>query len=373
MGGGYRFGQPWTPDVAAVAQQTRDTLHVVVAAVMPSHCTRVALVGLGDAGRHHARALQAFTDSRRAQLSAVCARDAGRLAATCRDLGIADRVQTFPDLGALLAADVCDAVILATPDGLHADQIVQCARAGRHVLVEKPLALHPADAARAVAAAHAQGIVLRVGYHLRHHAGHAALHARRHDLIGPLRSMYIRWAWPDPATAGWRARGEQARFWSLAALGTHAIDLACWFAAAPVQDVVALTEPPLHAGIDRAAEVTLRFPGGTLAHVSVAVTHRAVSRVLLCGDHGELEATGTLGARGDGEILLRRPRTAPQPLSFVAHDPYVAQLQSFLAAIDDHAAPPDRDHTPVIEDLLSNVDVLERIAAAQGSPPHAST
>jgi predicted dehydrogenase len=253
-------------------------------------------------------------------------------------------------------------VILATPDGIHAEQVERAARAGLHVLVEKPLALSKSDGERAVASARLSGVCLMVGYQLRHHAAHRLMVERIGELVGPLRSIFVKWAWPDPATEGWRAKGEGARFWSLAALGTHGIDLALWIAAAshgaPVvaTDVAALVEP--RDGRDRAAEVTMRL-GSMLAHVSVSVAHRAASRVLISGDAGELEAIGTLGARGDGELFHRAPRQPAMAIAFEATDPYAAQLRELVAR-----APRGFTADPT---LLGNLDVLDRIAAGNTS------
>ncbi|MDB4933879.1 MAG: Oxidoreductase domain protein [Labilithrix sp.] len=314
---------------------------------------RVGLVGTGDAGKHHARALTTVAGEGRLTWSAVCARDAKRLARFREELAVPESVATFGTLEALIDARACDAVILATPDGVHPEQVERAARAGLHVLVEKPLALTRSGGERAVAAARVSDVHLAVGYHLRHHAAHRTLLARTNELVGNVRTIFVRWAWPDPATDGWRAKGDGARFWSLAALGTHAIDLAMWLAREDhASDVAALLDPP--SGIDRGAEVTMRL-GSILAHVSVSVAHRAVSRVIVSGDAGELEATGTLGARGDGELWHRAPRQAPVAIAFEAENPYAAQVRDFLGrarapgTFSDDAS------------LLSNLDVLDRI------------
>lgn len=124
-----------------------------------------------------------------------------------------------------------------------------------------------------------------------------------------------------------------------------------WIAPPGPVRVAALTHPA--GGVDRAAEVSLAI-GDVFAHVSVSVEHRAVSRLLVSGDAGEIEAIGTLGARGDGELLHRALRTAPVSVPFDAENPYTAQLRDFVARIprgfvDDPS-------------LLANVDVLDRIA-----------
>jgi UDP-N-acetyl-2-amino-2-deoxyglucuronate dehydrogenase len=318
--------------------------------------TRVGLIGLGDAGRHHVRALVALEAQGLLLFSAVCAPDHTRLEKACVDLGISPQVPRFSALSEVLASDTCDALILATPDGLHAEQIIACAQQHVHVLVEKPLALTRAEGEQAVAAARAGGIVLQVGYQLRQHCGHQLVHAQRETLIGPLRHLSIHWAWPDPAKDGWRARGQAARFHSLAALGTHAIDLVLWFVDAAIDGVTALTVPA--QGRDRAAEVALRFENGILAQLSVSVTHRAKSRFLLVGQSGELECLSTLGARGEGEVWLRPLHEPAQLLPFGPQNPYRNQLQVFIDRVQSSVYNIDD-----IEASLINLSVLDRISA----------
>ena len=288
----------------------------------------MALVGLGDAGRHHARALKTIAAEQRLAWTAICARDPAKIATFRSELGVPDDVATFPTLDALLDARACDAVILATPDAIHAQQVERAARAGVHVLVEKPLASTLEEGALAVAAARESNVCLAVGYHLRHHAAHRAIVERLPSLVGELRSIWVKWAWPDLAMwiAGASAGGSE---------GSEAARVA------------AILEPP--TGIDRAAEVSFRW-GSALAHVSVSVVHRAVSRVLVSGDAGEVEAIGTLGARGDGELWHREPRKPPVAVAFEPSNPYAAQLRDFVSRaaagfVDDPA-------------LLANLDIL---------------
>jgi predicted dehydrogenase len=84
---------------------------------------RGGLVGTGDAARHHGRALSSLAAEGSLAWTAIAGRDAARLAE------------------ALIDARACDAVVFATPDGIHAEQVERAARAGLHVLVEKPVAI----------------------------------------------------------------------------------------------------------------------------------------------------------------------------------------------------------------------------------------
>lgn len=292
---------------------------------------RVGLVGIGDAGRHHARALLAVGgDTPDVRWSAVVARHPERLARFREELAVPDDVRAFASLDALLEAGCCDAVILATPDGLHAEQAAAALHRGVALLVEKPLALRPSEGERAVALARAANVRLQVGYHLRHHAAHRLALELLPTHAGTLRSVHVRWAWPDPARDGWRAGGLEARSWSLAALGTHGIDLALAAGGVPAPSALRVVglRSPAH-GTDEAAEVSFALASGALAHVSVSIAHRAESRVVWTGDAGELEARGTLGARGGGRLVARSPRGDEIPLTFEPQNPYEAQLRHF--------------------------------------------
>jgi len=313
---------------------------------------RVGLVGIGDAGKHHGRALATLATEAANDpdvvWAAVCGRDAGKLEKFRDEVSAPPSAAAVIGFDELIASRTCDAVILATPDELHAQQVARCAEAGLHVLVEKPLASRVADAARAIDACRAANVALRVGYHLRHHAGHRVVRERLGEL-GPIRHLDARWAWPDPAVDGWRAHGQGAAFWSLAALGTHAIDLILWLTGSEIVETRAILvgEP-----VDRAADVVLRLASGALAHVTTAVTHRAISRLSIVGERGELECLGTLGARGAGTITLRAGAELV-PVDFDVVDPYTAQLRDFAAA-----APRGFVEDPT---LLANVAVLAQL------------
>jgi predicted dehydrogenase len=327
---------------------------------------RVGLLGVGDAGAHHARALVAAHAEGFVTWSVVGARDIVKTAARCAEFSMpAEARVVSPD--ALLAGELCDAVIIATPDGLHREHAITALANGLHVLVETPLALTLIDANDLVAMARDKDRILQVGYHLRHHAGHELVQRDLAALVGNLKTIFIRWARPDFFTVdGSRAHADGGRWWSLATLGTHGVDLALGLAAAAVTDAVCVRNPQRE--IDRAAELSLRFANGTLAHISVSLEHRARTIVLLTGTDGEIECLGTLGAHGAGTIVHRtadsllgvllRPTAGERSLAFVAEDPYLRQLRAFAARcgegrmkIDAHA--------------ITNIELLDRITPQQ--------
>ena len=123
---------------------------------MSAPVVRVGVCGLGRGFLLTAPAL--LSDPRVALVAAAEPRPEAR-----------DRFETeiggraYPDIGALCGDPGVDLVYIASPHGLHAEQAIAAARAGKHVLVEKPMALDIADAARMIAACEAAGVWMIVG------------------------------------------------------------------------------------------------------------------------------------------------------------------------------------------------------------------
>lgn len=118
---------------------------------------RLAIVGAGWAGEHHVLGAREIPEE--VEVACLVDSDAGFLAAKSRELGVE---ATHADLAAALADPDIDAVSLCTPHALHCPQALEVAAAGKHVLVEKPMALSVAEATRMLAAAEANGVRLYV-------------------------------------------------------------------------------------------------------------------------------------------------------------------------------------------------------------------
>lgn len=127
---------------------------------------RIAIVGAGSRGVHCFGEL--IRQDPRAELVALCEPNHHRRAAAARILGL-DQVAFFDSLEALLAEDRPDAVVITTPDWLHADGAEMALRAGVNVLIDKPLATTVADCRRIIAAAEESGKLAMIGFNLRHH------------------------------------------------------------------------------------------------------------------------------------------------------------------------------------------------------------
>jgi myo-inositol 2-dehydrogenase/D-chiro-inositol 1-dehydrogenase len=109
---------------------------------------RIGIAGLGRLGKRHAEALAFRT--RHCQLVAACSPVADEREYAQQHLGVA---RLYEDFESFLTDPEMDAVVLVTPTSLHADQTIAALKAGKHVFVEKPLALNVADCERVLAVA----------------------------------------------------------------------------------------------------------------------------------------------------------------------------------------------------------------------------
>jgi predicted dehydrogenase len=144
----------------------------------------------------------------------------------------------FGSLGELTAAEDVDAVWITTPDPLHAPIALACLRAGKHVLVEKPMATSAADADELVDAAARNGLVLRVGCHQRFRPGYQDLRALvRGGSLGKVGFARAHYYAPFHAMGRqpteWRTRlRDSGGSWATKGLGSHLLDLMLWLTGA---------------------------------------------------------------------------------------------------------------------------------------------
>lgn len=124
---------------------------------------RIAIVGAGPWGLCHART---FAADPRARVSWICDRDPAILAGAHAAVPAARATERLADV---LAADDVDAVVIATPSRSHAELALAVLHAGRHLLIEKPMATTPEAAAQIVALAARAQRVVAVGHLLLHH------------------------------------------------------------------------------------------------------------------------------------------------------------------------------------------------------------
>ena len=303
---------------------------------------RVAVIGCGlIARRAH---LPAFVAAEEAELSAVVSGHIESARAAAAEFGEPRVLQTWQEA---VADPAIDAIDICTPNSLHAPIAIAAARAGKHVLVEKPMAVTLLEADAMIAAAREAGVVLMIAHTLRFVPIYEAIKLALSDgVIGePLtaRAIFMH-AGPDDywgAASDWFWREETAGGGSLLDLGIHMIDMLRWCIDRPVIEVAAMTARALKPTFaDDNAFVLMRFAGDVLASVQTSWTavpspdrqiaiHGTLGHVFM-----NLAATPPLTiqlADGAGERTMVPDLPAVSPLG----NPFV----HFLRCILDDAPP----------------------------------
>lgn len=168
-------------------------------------------------------------------------------------------------LSEALADQAIAGVSIATPAELHADHVTQALLAGKHVFVEKPLALHIADAERICSLAAQQNLKLMVGHLLQYHPIFATLRKMtRMKEFGQIRYVYS-----NRLSLG-KFRSEENVLWSFA---PHDISMILSLFDAEPTDVTAQGSSAFLPGIADLALAQMHFPSGGSAHVFASWMH----------------------------------------------------------------------------------------------------
>lgn len=230
---------------------------------------RFALVGCGRISANHFEALQRHTG--RAELVAVCDTDPQALAEAMARTGAAG----YDTLDALLAGSDADIVVLATPSGLHPQQAIRCAQAGRHVLSEKPMATKWDEGVAMVRACRDAGVKLFVVKQNRLNATLQQLKlAIDGGRFGRIHMVTVNVFWTRPQSyydaARWRGRWDLdgGAFMNQA---SHYVDMVDWLVG-PVDSVHAYTATQLrNIEAEDSGVMSLRLRSGGLASINVTM------------------------------------------------------------------------------------------------------
>jgi predicted dehydrogenase len=308
---------------------------------------RVGVIGTGHFGRFHALKLAA-----RGCLSGLHNLDPARAAAVSAETGA-------PALSAAELIERSDAVVVAVPTAHHHACGMRVLHAGRHLLVEKPMASTVAQAAELVEAAAARGLVLQVGHIERHSAAIRALRANGAAEAGAAT------AFAAVRVAPFRPRGLDVSV--VLDLMIHDLDLLLDLAGSPLAEVKAVGRAVMTPFPDFAV-AQLRFENGAAATVTASRVSVGLERRLrLLGPNGEVRvdflARSLEALRpGGAEPAPDMPGWGTDRATWTEHDSLEAEQAAFLAAVAE-GAPVEADGAVGLRAL----DAALRVEAAVAS------
>jgi len=311
---------------------------------------RLGLIGLGNIGRHHATYL---LEGRvpRCELVAVCAPTASKL-----EPYAAKGLQTFTDAEVLIRSGQLDAVLIATPHYQHTALGIAALEAGLHVMVEKPISAHKADAERllACAAQHPQ-LVLGGMFQLRVEPRYAKLRSllAAGDLGRIQRVTWINTDWFRTetyyASGGWRATWQGEGGGVLLNQCLHNLDVLAWLLGRPnrIRGFCGFGQWH-HIEVEDQVTAWFEYPdGATGTFISSTGEAPGTNRFEIAGTRGRVvlehnrltftrNETDALDWSRTAQVGFSKPDVWNVEIPFTdAPHPHATLMQNFVAAILD--------------------------------------
>jgi predicted dehydrogenase len=310
---------------------------------------RAAIFGMGRWG---SRLIESVADSSKIRITTGISRNPGAHAEFSKRTGI----KVVSSYARVLKNPEIDAVILAGPQSMHYAQIVQAAKAGKHVFTEKPFTLTRRSAEKAIAAARQAGITVAVGFNRRF--APAFVEMMRRIEAGEIgKVVYVEGQNSGPTglnmrPGNWRGTRREAPGGGMTARGVHALDCMIRIAG-PVATLYASSHKnvlPADIDMDDTTAMLLNFANGVTGCLTTVFVTGDYVRVLAMGSKGWLEM------RSDTELVARGLEGAPRSVQFAAVDKERAELEAFADAVQAK-----RPFTVPPQDLINGVAVLESI------------
>jgi phthalate 4,5-cis-dihydrodiol dehydrogenase len=296
---------------------------------------RVGIIGAGDFGEQHA---EAIAEQSNAKLFAASRTNKMALEAFTNRYG----GRGYADYHHLLADPEVDAVVIATPHHLHTEIVIKAAQAGKHIMVEKPMALSLAECDRMVAATKKAGEKFMVGHN--NHFVPAYLTTKDildsgelGEVVLGVSTMSKRWI--NPNRREWHLdRRYGGGMWLT--VGVHAVDRLTWLMDSPVESVSAHLDTRFHdQHADDLGMVFLRYKNGVVGTVVSAGFETGVMNFST-----ELTCTkGMLKVVDDRHVFIGRDEQWQQISGTEGSDWMMASLvnewRAFLSAIENDTTP----------------------------------
>jgi len=257
-----------------------------------------------------------------------------------------DLAQVSESLEALFRVAGLNAVYIATPHKYHAELCIQAARAGKHVICEKPMAFNVADAERMIAESEKNNIKLGICYNSRYHPAH--IEARR--LIQSGAAGDIRVATVQGGSfisfQGWRLDPSMAGSGVLTGPGVHCIDQLRFILDSEVIEVQAVLDmEPSHPGIEDMAYIILKFASGTRGVIITGIRiPRPDNHTVIYGNKSKIicQNTGGLLPHGIGELIIAGDTgttTTSFPVAFPSLVKSISAIEAFNNWIEHDIEP----------------------------------
>lgn len=306
----------------------------------------VGFIGTGWVAGSH---IDNFKQIAGCRIVAVCSRLKARAQEKIAAHGL-EHASAYDDLSAFLKEDGLDIVVICTPHPNHPAETIASARAGKHIVIEKPVALNPKDLRKMVTAVNKAGVKTSVCFELRWIGLFKNIKAMLdQNLIGNVfysETSYFHGIGPWYGQWEWNVKKKMAGD-ALLTAGCHALDGIIWLMGHRVVEVAAMsnTSPrnPLKYEYDANSVAILKFANGAIGKVATSIECRQpyLFPVLLQGDKGTIwnDQVSTIDWPGlQKEHWAKIPADMPDS-GDVANHPYLGQHTYFVDCVRRNKMP----------------------------------
>lgn len=281
----------------------------------------------------------------------------------------------FTDYRDVLALDEVDVVYIASPVFCHKEQALAAARAGKHILLEKPIGLSLEESREIVAACEAAGVKLGIGFMMRYHAYHQAMREviaqGKIGKIVSMRAQFTCW-YPDMPNC-WRQDKTKSGGGALIDMGIHCIDLLQYISGLEAVECTGYAQTQTFGySSDDSSAIVMKMNNGALAMVdsNFNIPDAAAKCPLeFYGTKGSMIAVGTLSQDEGGsvEVLVanddaaydaQQNRSLVKPINLEVEfgNMYTKEIEAFSNAVIQNTEPPvNGKNTMRVHEIISAI------------------
>ena len=325
---------------------------------------RCASIGLGWWASEHACATQSRSQLLRIEACHTDSGDGAADSAAMRNFSEKFGARPYVRFDDLLKDKSIDALIITTPHSRHVPQIIAAAQAGKHVFVEKPLALSVESGRSAIEACRKANVVLAVGHNRRFTNSFKAIKELvDRGALGTILHAEAHFSWPGGLTypkGYWRADPAEAPAGAMTATCIHMID-SLTHLLGPIERVIAARTKhrAVPLGIDDTTSFLVEFAAGPTGYIGGTIAAPDMTSLNLYGSVASIYA-----GIDEEQVTFHRSLGPREALPIEPADTLLLELEEFASACAGHGR-----FRVDPEEALRNIAVMESVikAARSGS------
>ncbi len=259
----------------------------------------------------------------------------------------------------LLAIDEIEAVYIASPVAYHVEQTIAAAKAKKHILLEKPMALSSKDSAKLKKVCEENGVKIGVGLMMRFHTYHQMMKKLIEEgKLGEIVSMRAQLTcWYPDIPGNWRQQKATSGGGSLMDMGIHCVDLLQYISGLKATEVASFSGTQIfNYEVEDGGAMILRMENGAVAYVDANFNipdDAAVCKLEIYGTEGSIFAEGTIGQVEGGNVRVTisgdqgaynaaqdREPTSSYTMEAELGNMYTKEIEGFGNAIINDTLPP---------------------------------